>query len=684
MAHIDNLVERIADPALRAQLAEELAKLVERKDFGLVFQRHQPEDVETPGVKPRRGDRVRLRGAEPRKDFHVQSARAGIARIVPLDEAREVLTTAEPQEHPFDELVVVKDFNLPIYPGLQLISRIDSGADKPSHVVINGENYYALETLLYTHHGKVDVIYIDPPYNTGSADWQYNDRYVDKTDEFYHSKWLSFMERRLLHARRLLKESGVIFVSISDHEQAHLKILMEQVFGASNFVDTIVVEMSTTSGPKVTNAQQGTIVKNVEFVHIFRKSAAFDRVAHTPLLDNVGTWDQDYNLWMNDDGTITDFADEISADEKVRADIESYGLVDEDNRFLGPRAMDKLLALSDAANRFVLENLDRIARRDNLPAAFRDMDAPVRGWIEVQADHRTYRLTRLRSGTLNQIYALSRNYRMSDDYRPRFGRTVIRGDLWKGFYQDMGTVSREGGVAFANGKKPIRLMQQLIKWANNAPDIVVLDFFAGSGSTAHAVMQMNAADGGGRQSITVTNNELGKSTKRTLKRAGHLPGDPEWEAEGVFEKVTRPRIETVVTGRKSDGSPYSPGFEENVAFYRLTYEDENQVALHRRFEAIAPLLWLKSGAAGGVVHRSEKPWALPDDAVYGVLFDVAAARDFGRAIAARETELRHVFVVADAESAYQAALSYLPASIRFSTTRLYADYLHSFEINGKD
>lgn len=684
MAHIDNLVERIADPVLRAQVADEVAKLVERKDFGLVFQRHQPEDVEAPGVKPRRGDRVRLRGDEAKRDFYVRSARAGIAVIVPLDETRQVPADAESQERQYEDLVVVKDFDLPIYPGLEPIGRIDRGGDKPSHVVINGENYYALETLLYTHQGKVDVIYIDPPYNTGSDDWQYNDRYVDKTDEFYHSKWLSFMERRLLHARRLLNETGVIFVSISDHEQAHLRILMEQVFGAANFVDTIVVEMSTTSGPKVTNAQQGTIVKNVEFVHIFRKSAAFDQVAHTPLLDNVNAWDQDYNLWMNDDGTISDFADEISANEKVRADIESYHLVDNRGRFLGPRAMDKLLALSEAANEFVLANLDRIARRDNLPASLRGMEAPERGWVEVQADHRTYRLTRLRSGTLNQIYALSRNYRMSDDYRPRFGRTVIRGDLWKGFYQDMGTVSREGGMAFANGKKPIRLMQQLIKWANNSPGAVVLDFFAGSGSTAHAVMQMNAADDGRRQSITVTNNELGKSMRDALSRAGHLPGQPEWENEGVFEKVTRPRIETVVTGQKPDGVSHSKGLNENVAFYRLTYEDENQVALDRRFEAIAPLLWLRSGAVGEVVHRSEAPWELPGNAVYGVLFDVAAARDFAEAVAARETELHHVFVVADAESAYQAALSYLPTTIRFSTTRLYADYLHSFEINGKD
>jgi adenine-specific DNA-methyltransferase len=608
--------------------------------------------------------------------------------VLPLDAARHVVPGAESQEHAFGELVVVKEFDHPIYPGLELVHRVNRGANKPSHVVVNGENYYALETLLYTHDGKVDVIYLDPPYNTGADDWQYNDRYVDRRDEFSHSKWLSFMERRLRHARRLLKSTGVIFVSISDHEQAFLKLLMEKIFGASNFVETIVVEMSTTSGPKVTNAQQGTIVKNVEFVHIFRKSADFDSVRHTPLFDSAPQWDTHYVQWLSEDGALLNLADRMLADPEVGEDIKRFDLLEKagrnEGRFVISASMDKLLAVSDAANQFVAQNLDRIARLDNLPASCRGMQAPVGGWVEVKADHRTYLLTQLSTGTLNQVYSLRRNYRTSDDYRPGFGRTVIRGDLWKGFYQDMGNVSKEGGMAFANGKKPIRLISQLIKWANNAPDTVVLDFFGGSGSTAHAVMEMNAADGGARQSITVTNNELGRATSSSLRAAGHLPGDQEWEAEGVFEKFTRPRLETVVTGMRPDGRVYSAGLAENISFYKLTYEDENQVALDRRYEAIAPLLWMKSGAQGAVVHRDDTSWALPEDALYGVLFDVGAAREFGAAVAERENALRHVFVVAESESAFRAAVQYLPASLRYSTTRLYADYLHSFEINGKD
>lgn len=683
MAHIDNLVERIADPALREQLADEVAKLVERKDFGLVFQRHQPEDLEAPGVRPRRGDRVRLRGDESKHDYYVRSARAGIAVVVPLDASRQVIADAEAQEREFGELVVVKDFDYPIYPGLELVARIDQGDDKPAHVVINGENYYALETLLYTHEGKVDVIYIDPPYNTGADDWQYNDRYVEGSDSYRHSKWLSFMERRLRHAQRLLKPSGVVFMSIDDNEQAHLRLLADQVFGASNFLDTIVVEMSTTSGPKVVNAQQGTIVKNCEFVHVYKRGPEFDRIPHTPLLDGVSSWDGNYSLWLNEDGTVGSFLEQLAADETVMADIQRYGLT-RGGRFAGMTQMDKLLALSPAAVAFIEDNVDRIARTDRVPVALRDFDVAPGTWRVVEAANRSYTLTKTSGGNMMQIVHLSRNYRMSDDYRPRYGRTVIRGDLWKGFHSDMAHVGLEGNMAFGNGKKPIRLIKQLIRWANNSPDAVILDFFGGSGTTTHAVMSMNADDGGRRQSILITNNEVSKAAATRLRRARKLPGDPAWEAEGVFQSVTLPRIRNAVAGSSADDAAQGAPLKENVAFYKLTYEDENQVALDRRFAAIAPLLWLKSGATGDVVHRSDSPWALPPGSVYGVLFNVAAAHEFASEVTAREQELHHVFVVAESESAYQAAISYLPTSVRFSTTRLYADYLRSFEINGRD
>ncbi len=508
----------------------------------------------------------------------------------------------------------------------------------------------------------------EPPYNTGGKSfWLYNDDYVDKEDGFKHSKWLAFMERRLKLAKKLLAPHGVLFVSIDDAEQHRLRMLLDQVFGEGNFVDTLAVEMSTTSGPKTVNAQQGTIVKNAEFVHIYKRSDAFDSVAHTPLYDGVDGWDQDYSMWLNEDGTIDDFMDVLAADKKVKADIEKFGFTKKDGSFIGRKAMDQLLVVSQAANDFVLDNLSQIGRRDIPPVSCKDIDAPVRGWIEVEADHRTYILTRLRSGTLNQIYTLARNYRMSDDKTPRFGRTVIRGDFWKGFHSDMGTVAKEGNIAFSNGKKPIRLIKQLIRWANNKPDALILDFFAGSGTTAHAVMAMNAEDGGHRRSIVVTNNELNETTRNALRKRGLRAGDPEWESQGVYHSVTMPRLLNVAE---------EPTAEQNVEFFDLTYLNPTLVELDMAFSSIAPLLWMRAGAQGRRIDERTDTFDVAD--TYAVLFELDHSSAFIDAVEQAEG-LRVAYIVTDDEPQFQAVAAQLPEGIK--PVRLYESYLRTFQIN---
>jgi adenine-specific DNA-methyltransferase len=156
---------------------------------------------------------------------------------------------------------------------------------------------------------------------------------------------------RLKLARSLLAEDGVIFLSIDDSESANLKHLLDEVFGEGNFIDTIAVEMSTTSGPKTVNAQQGTIVKNVEFVHVYRKSAAFDSTPHTPLLDGIDSYDTHYTAWLNEDGTLGSLAEQLMADEDVGADIRRFELVERGTFSI--KNIDKLLAVSDSAKSFI-------------------------------------------------------------------------------------------------------------------------------------------------------------------------------------------------------------------------------------------------------------------------------------------------------------------------------------------
>ncbi len=418
--------------------------------------------------------------------------------------------------------------NAPIAKTLRPVRDESVNFDTTQNLFIEGDNLEALKLLQETYLGKVKMIYIDPPYNTGN-DFVYDDDFAESAAEFlaksnqvdeagnrlvantasngrFHSDWLSMMYSRLKLAKNLLSDDGVVFTSIDDAEAASLKQILSEVFGEDNFIDTIAVEMSTTSGPKTVNAQQGTIVKNVEFVHVYRKSAKFDSKPHTPLLDGIERYDTHYSIWIKEDGTLGSLSDELLEDEVIGEEIRQYGLYRRGGFSIND--MNKLLSISEAAKEFIDANLKRIARIDTPPVSAMKKSPKVGCWEAFEVEHRTYLLTTLQNGTLQALMPLSLNYRMSDDYKPRFGRTVIRGDLWKGFHQDMGNVAKEGGIQFANGKKPVRLIRQLIKWASNANDGIVLDFFAGSGTTGHAVIQANAEDGLKRKFILVQLDEI--------------------------------------------------------------------------------------------------------------------------------------------------------------------------------
>jgi adenine-specific DNA-methyltransferase len=268
MAHIDDLVKQVSDPQLRAALMQQVSTLTSRKQFGLVFQEHSPESVRLPQQRVRTGDKVELRESKESSTFHVISTKASLdaATVVELDGSGE--TVGEPQDMLKSDLVVVKPFGDPVYPGLRQVGEAGSAkSGQPTHVVINGENYHALQALEYTHAGKVDLIYIDPPYNTGNSDWKYNDKYIDSTDAYRHSRWLSFMEKRLRIAKRMLKSTGILFLSIDDREHARLKMLCDQIFGPRNFVANFVWR---TDG-KTDN--QATVKPNHEYILMYAADA---------------------------------------------------------------------------------------------------------------------------------------------------------------------------------------------------------------------------------------------------------------------------------------------------------------------------------------------------------------------------------------------------------------------------
>jgi adenine-specific DNA-methyltransferase len=656
---LDQAIEQIHDEALRARIAREVELLRGSRRFGLVFDRHLPESVRLPDHPIRKGVSVTLRDESTPQTWRVLRFTDASRSVAVLDGDRS--------EVPTKNLVVIRAFGEPVYPGLRSVERIARGpADAPWHVVINGENFHVLQALRATRRGKVDLIYIDPPYNTGNDGWIYNDRYVDTNDRAKSSKWLSFMERRLLMARDLLKSTGVIIVAIGDEEHHRLRMLMDQVFGPTNFLSDVVWQGGRKNDSRyVSNGADYMLVyakdetalaanevrwreekEGVQEVlaqgALAWKEAAGDEKAATAAMRS---WFRaqprdspihalSRNVWFLPDGTLCRDADTRSPSPRpnLRYDL------------LHP-VTGKPCRMHPNGWVYSRETMSRMVAEGRI--IFRESDDDVVGFKRPLKDT---------SGNVVQS--------VFDRQRIHAGRHLdaVLGDKRFPFPKDH---------------------EVLMRWIRLAApqDAVVLDFFGGSGTTTEAVMRLNAEDGGTRQSILVTNNEVGARQAKLLRRDGHHPGDQQWEALGVFEHVTRPRISTVVTGERPDGSRYSDGLAVNVEMFDVTYLDSGTVRRGREFAAIAPLMWIEGGATGDRIgEEPDAGWALTP--FYGVLVTIDALAPFADAVAAAAAECRApsvVFVVTDSPTEYQQAVERLPVGVE--TVQLYADYLANYTIN---
>lgn len=225
VALLQDLIQQIDDPTLRDRILQETDKLIKQKKFGLVFEEHLPECTPLYDVPIRVGSKVAL------KTGYVSD----IYTVMKIDSDKVLCDRRETHEQKIfkmDEIVVVAEFGEPIYPTLKLIDTVENAPNSDLwHTLIEADNYHALQLLEYLYAEKVDCIYIDPPYNTGAKDWKYNNDYVDNSDAYRHSKWLSMMEKRLKLAKKLLNpEDSVLIVTIDEKEYLHLGCLLEEIF----------------------------------------------------------------------------------------------------------------------------------------------------------------------------------------------------------------------------------------------------------------------------------------------------------------------------------------------------------------------------------------------------------------------------------------------------------------------
>lgn len=385
--------------------------------------------------------------------------------------------------------------------------------DTTENLYIEGDNLRVLKLLQRGYMGKVKMIYIDPPYNTGN-DFVYHDDFAHSAEEEdlaagnideegnryrrnldsngrFHSDWCSMMYSRLLVAHSLLKEDGVIFISIDDNEVHNLRKICDEIFGAGNLVSTIHCQLSTTQGMKVKAAQMGNIVKNAEYILCYSKNG--DKTIGKQLLyDLRDKYDEHYSLYLRKDGSVGQLKELY--DYRFPKDCSNKR----------PYKLAQAYAKSEEFADIVRSHLADIVRSDKV-TGFNDDTIKNGFWTEVTRNDKTYLLTRDNNGKIQQLLRLSDSWGATDGFNGEQGLRKIRGDWWEGFYIDMGNVSKEGDVDFKNGKKPLRLIKQLIKFVTpySDPDSLILDFFSGSATTAHAVMQLNAEDGGKRKYICV-------------------------------------------------------------------------------------------------------------------------------------------------------------------------------------
>lgn len=381
------------------------------------------------------------------------------------------------------------------------------------NLIIKGNNLIVLHSLKKRFAGKIKLIYIDPPYNTGSDSFGYN-------DSFNHSTWLTFMKNRFSVAKNLLKDNGVIFVQCDDNEQAYLKVLMDEVFGRDSFVSTIHCQMSTTQGMKVKAAQNGNIVKNAEYILVYSKDG-HKNVAINPLYDLRPEYDEHYSLYLKKDGTVGQLK-------------ELY-----DYRFPKDLNNKKALTLKEAFRKseefseIVRTHLAEIVASDKVTGFDLSIGLESGKWKEVERNGRKYILTLDRNGKIRQLLRLQDSWGKTDNYNRDEGLRKIRGDWWDGFYLDMGNVGKEGTVDFKNGKKSERLVSQIIKMITNEGDIV-LDYHLGSGTTAAVTHKMNRQYIGIEQMDYIETVSVERLKKVIAGEQGGISKDVNWSGGGSF------------------------------------------------------------------------------------------------------------------------------------------------------
>ena len=425
------------------------------------------------------------------------------------------------------------------------------------HTLIEADNYHALQLLEYLYPKQVDCIYIDPPYNTGATDWKYNNDYVDSNDNWRHSKWLSMMKKRLLLAKNLLKETGVLVVTIDDNELSNLDCILLEMFPEyDRFIVTIEHSKRGRRGKN--------IAKSNEFALFFIKHG-LDVICEETV---IGLGGETRNLRRTGSGSLR--AQRHKKFYPIYIDTNEQRIIE----------IGDYLPLEFEPSYNVPVEIQMQYPKNTLSVVWPfDEEGIQKNWH--------YAAKRARNELeLGKLSIKEQKYGWQVYYQLRERDSKKYKTVWTGSHLDASTHGTElltkilgRDQTFEYPKSLYAVLQCMYATVKNNRNALIVDFFAGSGTTLHAVNLMNTEDDGNRRCILVTNNEVSDEESKTLREDGFQPGDYEWEKYGICRAITWPRTKQSIIGKRIDGTPLMGEYitsqtaikDKKRSFYQLSF-----------------------------------------------------------------------------------------------------------------
>ena len=664
MAAINDLIEQIENPELRQRIQQEVNKQNKQRKFGLVFEDHVPENTFLYDVPVKRGSLVAKRDKGSKETYRV-------VRIEGENALCEHTVSHEQETIAMDVLVSVAQLGEPIYPYLKPMDDVQNAPDSELwHTLIEADNYHALQLLVYLYGGKVDCIYIDPPYNSGATDWKYNNNYVDGNDAYRHSKWLSMMEKRLQLAKKLLNlNDSVLIVTIDEKEYLHLGCLLEELFPEAQ-----VQMLCDVINPRGTN-RENEFSRVEEYIFICRFGASSIIKTNNNMLGNTDetgkarVW-YAFNRGNNPRQSANGQFFPIYIDEETKRIVKVGNPLAKESSIFDFPQIDGLTAV------FPINAQGEESIWRAIPETTREW--VEKGYVKVSGyDSKRCRWTlsyipsglqsRIESGEIIATEKLATGA-LKIEHIGTGDEKVSPRTVW---VQQLHNATDYGASimkkvvldhSFSYPKSLYAVHDTLRFFVENKPKALVVDFFAGSGTTLHALNLLNAEDGGNRRCIMVTNNEIGDKKEKELKPLGFRPGDEEWEKWGIARYVNWPRskcsiLGVDVNGKELDGEYISTITETKQSsrrFNQINFFAENP-SLKQKKALVALLNKQKNIKLPAISEDVDFLVAEDEDSCNAsILFNVTAIDDWKDALEGHD-EITDFYIITQQDSLFRKA-----------------------------